>query len=183
MTTFELNERLVEMPTDWKEITLEKYVEIARLDDLRRNTTIQELYILKLIEVLCDLRDNEGDDLEISKVSELVELLSFLHVEPKWDILRYINIEGVDYVFPEDLNKLTMGEYISMKTLQQNIPNEADSIPYILSVILRPGKNVDGVWVQDKFDAEGIEERKDVFMKQPVYSLMAPINFFLNGKK
>jgi hypothetical protein len=48
---------------------------------------------------------------------------------------------------------------------------------------LRPGKNVDGVWVQDKFDAEGIEERKDVFMKQPVYSLMAPINFFLNGKK
>ena len=64
MTTFELNERLVEMPTDWKEITLEKYVEIARLDDLRRNTTIQELYILKLIEVLCDLRDNEGDDLE-----------------------------------------------------------------------------------------------------------------------
>ena len=90
MTTFELNERLVEMPTDWKEITLEKYVEIARLDDLRRNTTIQELYILKLIEVLCDLRDNEGDDLEISKVSELVELLSFLHVEPIWDVLRPI---------------------------------------------------------------------------------------------
>jgi len=183
MISFELNNKIITMPTEWQEVTLDKYVKIASLDDLRRNSPIQELYILKLIEVLCDLSDNEGDDLEITKVTELVEKLSFLHIEPKWEVLKYINIEGVDYVFPDDLNKLTMGEYISMKTLQQNIPNEAESIPYILAVILRTGKQIDGKWVQDKFDAEGIEERKDIFMRQPVYSLMAPINFFLNGKK
>lgn len=183
MKRFELNNRFVEMPTNWEEITLAKYVEIAKLDELRRSTPIQELYILRLIEVLCDLGEDEGDDLEISVVTDLIESLSFLHVEPEWKSIKHINIEGVDYVFPDNLNKLTMGEYISMKTLQQNSLNEAESIPYILSVILRTGKEINGKWVQDKFDADTIEERKNIFMRQPVHMLMAPINFFLNGKK
>lgn len=183
MISFELNNRIIDMPTEWHEITLEKYVEIARLDDFRKNSPIAELYIVKLIEVLCGLEENEGDDMEISKVTELIEKLSFLNEHPEWESVKHINIEGVDYVFPEDLNKLTMGEYISMKTLQQNFQNEADSIPYILAVILRTGRNIDGKWVQDKFDPATIEDRKNIFLKQPVYSLMAPISFFLSGKK
>jgi hypothetical protein len=80
-----------------------------------------------------------------------------------------------------------MGEYISIKTLQENTPSQAEAIPYIIAVILRPGKLVKDEetgqerWVQDKFDANNIEWRKELFLKQPVFDLMGPVTFFLNG--
>lgn len=82
-----------------------------------------------------------------------------------------------------------MGEYISMKTFQENAKSQSEAIPYILAIILRPGKLVqDGEtgeekWVQDKFTANNIDYRKELFLNQPVMDLMGPIGFFLGGKQ
>jgi hypothetical protein len=187
MKDFKLNDKDYQMPTAWNDMNLKKYVELAKLEEAKDSFGIPELYLLKVIEVLCGAEGGDLDDLTLDMVNELANEVGFLQTEPKWNNTRHIDIEGQDYVFPEDLNKLTMGEYISIKTLQEQQTSQADLIPWLLAIILRPGKKVYNeemkkeVWVQDKFNTANLEFRKELFMSQPVFDLMGPVTFFLNG--
>lgn len=187
MKKFELNNKEFMMPTSWSDLTLQHYVNLAQLEENKTQYLLGELYLLKVIEVLCSAEPGELDDLTIDMVSDLSKEVGFLQSEPKWNNTKHIKIDDIDYCFPADLNKLTMGEYISIKTLQENTPSQAQAIPLILAVILRPGKLIKDLesgkenWIQDKFDANNIEWRKDLFLQQPVFDLMGPITFFLNG--
>jgi hypothetical protein len=187
MKEFKLNEKDYKMPTDWKEMTLAHYVELSKLEENKTKYLFGELYLLKVIENLCMAEPGELDDLTLDIVNELSEALVYLQQEPTWANSKHIRVGEIDYVFPPDLNKLTMGEYISMKTLQEQSITQSDAIPFILAVILRPGKLVKDEesgkenWIQDKFDANNIEYRKNLFMTLPVFDLMGPVSFFLNG--
>lgn len=187
MKKFELNGKEFEMPTDWKDLSLGHYVNLATLEENKTQYLLGELYLLKVIEVLCNAEAGELDDLTIDMVTELSKEVGFLQAEPQWSNTKHIKIGDIDYAFPLDLNKLTMGEYISIKTLQEGSASQAGAIPLILAVVLRPAKLIKNEetgkesWVQDKFDANNIEYRKELFLKQPVFDLMGPITFFLSG--
>lgn len=187
MKEFRLNEKDYKMPTDWSDLTLEHYVNLAQLEENKTQYLLGELYLLKVIECLCGAEGGELDDLTIDMVTELSKEVGFLQSEPKWTNTKNIRIGDIDYAFPSDLNKLTMGEYISIKTLQEGVTSQASAIPLILAIILRPAKlvkdNESGkeTWIQDKFDANNIEYRKELFLKQPVFEMMGPVTFFLTG--
>jgi len=187
MKEFKIREKEYQMPTHWDDVTLDVYVRMAELEEKKEAFGIPELYLLKVLESLCSAEDGELDELTLDTVNELVSLIGYIQEEPNWVNTNHLVIDGVDYVFPNDLNKLTMGEYISIKTLQEN-NTTAGIIPYILAIILRPGtKEVDTEtgkekWVQEKFSTANLEFRKELFMKQPVFNLMGPVTFFLNGK-
>lgn len=187
MKQFKLNNKEYQMPSAWSDLTLQHYVNLSTLEENKTEYILGELYLLKVIEVLCNAEGGELDDLTIDMVTELSKEVGFLQTEPQWNNTKNIKINDVDYAFPTDLNKLTMGEYISIKTLQEGATSQSQIIPSILAVILRPARLVKDeesgkeTWVQDKFDANNIEFRKDLFLKQPVYDLMGPVSFFLNG--
>lgn len=188
MKQFRLNEKEWMMPTSWDDMTLGVYVKLAKLDEAKEAFGIPELYLLKVIEALCGAEDGDLDDLTLDMVTELSNEVGYLQKEPSWNTnSRHIVIDEVDYVFPEDLNKLTMGEYISIKMLQEQQTTQAELIPYLLAVILRPGKKVvdeetkKETWIQDKFSTANLEWRKELFLTQPVFNLMGPVSFFLNG--
>lgn len=188
MKLFKLNEKEYNMPTCWDDMTLGVYVKLAKLDETKEAFGIPELYLLKVIEALCSAEEGDLDELTLDMVTELSNEVGFIQEEPKWNTTsRHIVINDIDYVFPADLNKLTMGEYISIKMLQEQQTSQADLIPYLLSVILRPGKKVlneetgKETWVQDKFSTNNLEHRKELFLTQPVFNLMGPVSFFLNG--
>jgi hypothetical protein len=189
MKQFKLNEREYEMPTSWDEMSLSKYVELAKLEELKENFGMPELYLLKVIEALCGAEGGDLDDLTLDMVNELSREVNYLQEQPVWSNSNHIEIEGQDYVFPEDLNKLTMGEYISIKTLQEQQTSQADLIPWLLAVILRPGKKEYNeetkkeFWKQDRFNVANLDFRKELFLKQPVFNLMGPVTFFLNGNE
>lgn len=189
MKTFTLNSKEYNLPESWEEMTLALYVNIAKLEEKKSEYILGELYLLKVFEALCNTEEGELDDLTLDVVNDLSISLKFLQEQYTWENVRTIDIEGTVYVFPTDLNKLTMGEYISMKTFQENLSSQAEAIPYILAIILRPGVKVvdeetkEEKWVQDKFTAANIDYRRNLFLKQPVISLMGPVTFFLNGKR
>jgi hypothetical protein len=188
MKHFKIREKEYQMPTEWNDVTLEVYVRLAELEEKKEAFGIPELYLLKVLECLCNAEDGDLDELTLDIVNELVSLIGYIQEEPNWVNTNHLIIDEVDYVFPNDLNRLTMGEYISIKTLQEN-NTTAGIIPYILAIILRPGtKEVDAEtgkekWVQEKFSTSNLEWRKELFMKQPVFNLMGPVTFFLNGKE
>lgn len=188
MKLFKIGEKEYQMPTEWSEVTLNVYVRLAELEERKEGFGIPELYLLKVLECLCNVEeDGELDELTLDLVNDLVSSVGYIQQEPTWTNTNHLVIEGIDYVFPNDLNALTMGEYISIKTLQEGTTT-AGIIPYILAIILRPGtKVVDAEtgkekWVQEKFSTANLEWRKELFMKQPVFDLMGPVTFFLNGK-
>ena len=188
MKQFKLEEKEYNLPTSWDDMTLDVYVKLAKLDEQKEAFGIPELYLLKVIEALCGAEEGDLDDLTLDMVTELSNEVGYLQSEPKWNTKsRHIVIDEVDYVFPEDLNKLTMGEYISIKMLQEQQTTQAELIPYLLAVILRPGKKVvdeetkKEKWIQDKFSTINLEHRKELFLTQPVFNLMGPVSFFLNG--
>jgi hypothetical protein len=188
MKHFKIREQEYQMPTEWNDVTLEVYVRLAELEEKKEAFGIPELYLLKVLECLCNAEDGDLDELTLDIVNELVGLIGYIQEEPNWVNTNHLVIDEVDYVFPNDLNRLTMGEYISIKTLQEN-NTTAGIIPYILAIILRPGtKEIDAEtgkekWVQEKFSTSNLEWRKELFMKQPVFNLMGPVTFFLNGKE
>jgi hypothetical protein len=188
MKLFTIGEKEYQMPTNWDEVTLNVYVKLAELEEKKETFGIPELYLLKVLECLCNVEeDGDLDELTLDLVNDLVSSIGYIQEEPSWTNTNHLVIEGQDYVFPNDLNRLTMGEYISIKTLQEGTTT-AGIIPYILAIILRPGtKEVDAEtgkekWVQEKFSTANLEWRKELFMKQPVFNLMGPVTFFLNGK-
>jgi len=190
MKEFRLNEKDYKMPTDWNEMTLRHYINIAKLEESRTEYLLGELCLLKMIECLCLIEnDDDLNDLTLDVVGELSAALGFLHTQPKWSSTKEIKINDVDYIFPSDLNKLSMGEYISIKTFQENSRTDAEAIPYILAIILRPGKKVfdnetgGEKWVQEKFNVSNLEYRKDLFMGELAQDLMGQVGFFLTGKE
>lgn len=188
MKSFELNGKEYQCPENWNEMSLKLYVNIAKLEEKKSEYILGELYLLKIIEAICDAEDGELDELTLETVNDISTSIVFLQEQTEWPIVKTLEIEGTTYVFPNDLNKLTMGEYISMKTFQENTQSQSDAMPYILAIILRPGKLIkdeetgEEKWVQDKFTANNIEFRKNLFLKQSVMNLMGPINFFLGGR-
>ena len=83
-----------------------------------------------------------------------------------------IFIDEVKYFTPSNFNKLTLGEYSSIKTLTKDKPYEEQMLT-ILSIIVRP----EG----EKFEAAKINERKDRFKKLRLVDINEAVNFFLSG--
>lgn len=173
----------INLPTSWEDITLETYVKIAKLEEMKNTYQFEELYLLRIIELLCGVDEGQIDEMTIEQIQQITDDLGFLQNQNNWTARQTIEIDGQVYVFPKDMNRLTMGEYISIKTLQEKVGNSVDCIPYILAIILRKGKLVNDKWVQTKFEVDELEERKNLFLKQPITYLMGAVDFFLGGKK
>lgn len=187
MITFKIGENEINMVENWTEITLNQYIEIHKLDKLIGTFLFDEIYYIRLLEVLCNVSENGLDDMDLDMMNNLIEKVKFTQEAPNFQVKNYFEHNGTLYVFPSDFNKLTMGEYISIKTLQQGYDDMVLSIPKVLSIICRPGKKilVDGQdkYIQDKLDIDSLEKREKDLLSAPLIYIMGPISFFLNGKK
>lgn len=190
MDKIKINDVEYNVPTSWEEITFEQYINFVKLEEIKTDFMLEELYLINLIEVLCEMPEGSMNDLTMIEFNELVNKFGYLNTDPKLSKDKQIDINGITYVFPDDLNKLTLGENISIKTLIKD-QNKYEQLYYILGVILRPGKiEIDAetkkeVYVQDKFtgDMNKINFRINLFKKVPFVKLLGQLNFFLIGKE
>jgi len=184
MIEFTLNEKAYKMATSWEELTLDKYINLVNLQGVDAEVKIEELYLLKIVGALCGVDLSELYELDMDTVRNLVDKLEFIYKQPEWPLKRFIMFNDQMFVFPQELNKITMGEIISIKTLQEN-KGQGEFLPYLLAVILRPGSeyevNGEKKYKQDKFNADDIEYRAKLFLDLTIPEIMGSINFFLTG--
>jgi hypothetical protein len=187
MYNFKINDNEYKIPTTWDEITLGKFIEIGKLDQMKDTYIIDDLYYIRLVEILSDIYNNDLDDLEITEFKNILENISFINEVPKWKVVQHIEI-GEDLYVVRDLNKLTMGEKISISTLIKD-KNEFDVLLYIIAIVVRPGKRVydnelkKDIYIIDKFDGDmdKINNRISILKGLSCTQLMGISNFFLNG--
>jgi len=186
MKKFKIEDKTWELPTNFEEMTLAAFLRISDVQEKNSETIFKELYIIKLLEALVGAQPGDLDDITLEELGDLTIELDYLNTNPRPSQVTEIKIEDKIYIFPQNFNKISAGEYISIKTLTDG-KSVAETILNLLAVILRPGiKYIDAETgaeklKQIKFDAENLDYRKKLFLNLPVLDVLWSVNFFLTN--
>jgi len=148
MYHFECGEKVFKMPTSWDEVSLETYIKLAKLDESRSEFKMGELYLFRMLEIIT--QDEEGksisegdlDELPITTINTLSENLTWVKTLPDMSKDKTFEIDGVLYSAPDDFKKLTIGEFISIKTYQESSTSVWDAAPHILAILWRSSTKI-----------------------------------------
>ena len=146
------------IPTKWSDVTLKEFIELSALDIDSFDSHID--YYVKMLGVFGN--DNIGDILEFVKLSDIADIvnqMSFMNTKPKEIDKKEVTINGEVFKLIENMNEITVGEYVSIETLiEQGNLNSISSIPAILSVILKP--------INEVFDSSIVNKRMELFEEE-----------------
>lgn len=173
---FRIEDKEFVLATNWNEVTLKQYIQICKLNENKNNYKIEELFVFKFIEILSNASESELDNLEVSQIAMLSEAIAKLN-DTSIPASTTINIDGVQYALT-NLERLTMGEYVGVKTFMQD-NNLFDVLDKILATLIRPV--VDGKI--EKYNSNTVKDRAYLFMDRLMVSdFNSLLNFFLNSK-
>ena len=174
MYKFKLNRKDYEIPNCWEELNLEQYLEVISMDFTSSD------YIFNLIKIFTGLTSSDLDNLTIEVFKEIKSLFDFMTISPNFVAKKSVVIDGEEYIFKENFNKLTLGEVASISTFDSKYG--AKALPYTLAILLRKSiKDEDGNVVQEDYDLDLVNRRAEMFLKQPIHLFLGSINFFLSG--
>lgn len=146
------------IPQNWSDVTLGEFIKLSELDINLFNNDI-EYYIRMLIIFGNDDLEDIKEFIKISDISDIVNQMSFLNTKPQQLDLKSVMIDDVEYHLSENLNKLTVGEYISIESLiEKGKLTTISAIPVILSVILRPKG--------EEFNSDLVNSRIELFKEK-----------------
>jgi|GEM_PF-6699925 len=188
MVKIKLEEKEYLMPENYDEMTLDAFIRITKVQESGLQYEFQEMFLIKMLEALIGVEGGDLDELTLEDLANLAEKLKYLLTEPKPKKVDKIVIGDITYAFPDNYNKLTTGEIISIRTLNEG-KSTGESILNLLSIILRPAiLQVDSetgreYWKRVKFDAQNLEHRKRIFGNLPVLECLYSVNFFLTGRE
>ena len=164
------------IPTSWNDVTLREFIDLTSLDISAYKSPVE--YYIKMLSIFGN--DNLEELFNYVKTTDLdniVGQMSFMNDEPRKLDNKSVEINGEMFFFCGNLNELTVGEYISIESLiEKDSLTSVDSIPVVLSVLLRPKNEV--------FDSANCEKRielfKDYLSIEDVFGMGI---FFSNGER
>ena len=185
MKTFKVGDNEYKIPNSWEDMTLENYIDFFNFQDSNKDREIDDLYMIEVFEILskCD----EVIDIPINELRDLLSELTFLSELPKLNDNKTILIDGNLYGCI-DLNKMTTGEYISIKTLMGSEKTVLNGLPKLLAIILRPAEEIvdpetgEKKLKVEKFSVDNLTWRAEKFKELKVVDVLHWVSFFLTGK-
>ena len=186
MKTFKVGDNEYKVPNSWEDMTLENYIDFFNFQDSNKDREIDDLYMIEVFEILskCD----EVLDIPINELKDLLSELTFLSEIPKLNENKTILIDGNLYGCI-DLNRMTTGEYISIKTLMGSEKTVLNGLPKLLAIILRPAEEfVDPETGEkklkvEKFYVDNLTWRAERFKELKVVDVLHWVSFFLTGRE
>ena len=146
------------IPTAWEDVTLNEFIELSKLDIDSFDSHI-DYYISMLGIFGNDDLNNILEFVKLTDVADIINQMAFMNTPPKNLDHKEVTIKGEVFKLIENMNELTVGEYISIETLiEQGKLDSISSIPAILSVILKP--------IGEKFDSNLVNARMELFKNE-----------------
>ena len=146
------------IPTAWEDVTLNEFIELSKLDIDSFDSHI-DYYISMLGIFGNDDLNNILEFVKLTDVADIINQMAFINTPPKNLNKKEVTIKGEVFKLIENMNELTVGEYISIETLiEQGKLDSISSIPAILSVILKP--------IGEKFDSNLVNARMELFKNE-----------------
>lgn len=190
----------IKLPDSLDEITFGDWLlyskEVEGFDKLEPDSIEAQIKLFRLCEILAGLPEGGLDDLMIGEATLVIQAITDI-VNKKVDFKanEAFQIEGKWYATRklEDMNSLTNGEYISLKTIQAEYEKDPYLfLPLVVSILVRPAEEVIDAetgskkWVVEKFQSRDIDNlywRASLFKEKALARDLVPvINFFLTGK-
>lgn len=157
------------MINNYKDLTLEKYIELYELDihgmeeiDIQSN----------IIAILSDMTVDEVLDLPIPQYKKLAQQTAFMTVPPqvKPRKISKIMINGKNFKVLDKIEDMTTGQYIDYQTYISN--GDIKMLPYILSCLIIPEGEKYG-------DSNTVEDLKQMTVEEA----LTISNFFMNKSR
>ena len=146
------------IPTAWEDVTLNEFIELSKLDIDSFDSHI-DYYISMLGVFGNDDLNNILEFVKLTDVADIINQMSFMNTPPRNLDKKEVTIKGEVFRLIQNMNELTVGEYISIETLiEQGKLDSISSIPAILSVILKP--------IGEQFDSNLVNARMELFKNE-----------------
>lgn len=188
MKTFKIKDKDYQVVDCWEDLTLNQYVKLVKLRSREKEFGVELMYMQKQFEILCNCDNGELGKMKVNQLEGFLGHLNFFKQIPEWDKKDHITIDGVDYVFKQDMNELDLDEIITIQLIQKRYTDPSDWIVGTLAVILRPGKKeVDPeakkeIWIQQEFDNKNLEFRTTLFTEKcKAADVLGYSDFFFGG--
>ena len=160
----------------WSDVTLETWLQLI---DFETGTKTEEA--TETIAALSNIPKKLIKELALSDVAVIMSKIGELQAKQDTKLKRIIEINGVEYGFHPDLNKITLGEYAD---IEQFIKNGIDkNLPELMAVLYRPVKlKKNEIYIIDPYDGDIMmrtEEMKQMSAEQVQSAL---VFFYTLGK-
>ena len=175
--------KVKEVPTNWKEIKIEKFHQLYQVifeydDKDTENDEVHKLNFLK--DYVCFLLDEDRsyvDMMEMKDVERLVTASQELLTEYKYQEMSDFTHNDVKYYFPTDINKQTFGEYIECSALEKSSKLlKNGKFDVIAEMMARLCKTEDEMGTY--LDEETVQKRTETF-RDLTMDIVWEFNFFL----
>ena len=142
------------------------------------------------------VEEGDIDDFTLTEVSELSNhLIKILNEDMSSEESDHFTIGDITYATRKikDMNDLTTGEYVSIKTLQERMKNDpTEFLAYLVAILVRPAKLIkdeetgEERWVQERFgqkDIDNLEYRVNLFKEKAYAKDLYPVCLFFSNMK
>ena len=155
----------------WNDVTLEKWI---RLLELQKGSKSKEA--LETVSELSDISKKLIKELSIQDVAAIMKYVTDLQNEKDSSLKRIITIEGIEYGFHPDFEKLTLGEYADLETFIKN--GVENHLPEIMAVLYRPViEKKNKVYTIEAYDGD-IAIRSEIMKKMSASQVQKSLVFF-----
>jgi hypothetical protein len=187
MIVFEMNGKDYNLPENWNEVSLDMFRKIQRHSSILNSYKSTTQFALEMTAILLGGAPiNDLLRLDRESYVTLSDKCEWVNKDVKTSKKKEWVIDGETYLPINDLNKMSMGDSISLE-LMINESDEIDLLPNMLPMLIRKGvkKLVKGkeVMVAGEFDADNYEQTKQLFLKNLMIADVVHLqSFFLNGE-
>lgn len=157
------------MINNYKDLTLEKFIELHELDVYG----MEEIDIQSnIIAILADMDVDEVLDLPIAQYRKLAQQTAFMQTAPKVTPRKItkVVIDGKEFKVLDKVENMTTGQYIDYQTYLSK--GDVNMLPYILSCLIIPQGEKYG-------DSDAIEYIKQMSVEEA----LTISNFFMNKSR
>lgn len=162
----------VVIPTDLKEIKLSQYLRYLKV--LKDNQDDETFVCIQMIAIFCNLSVADVMKIPVNDFTEIIEQLAKV-LDQKPQLVRIFKMDGVEYGFIPNLDKMTIGEHATMDSLLGNDEN----LSLLMSVMYRPiTKKAMPFYKIEEYD--GDENKAELFKDVRMDIVTGSILFFWN---
>jgi len=153
----------ITLPTSWKEVNLETYMELISLNT--EGLTSIDLFINQLA-ILSNEDPEELNKLPLTEVTNILNTIHWLNLLPQEIKENIVTIKGKEYGLIQSLSKITLGEWIDLESLIDEGINS--NIHKILAILYRPiiTKENKEKYIIEPYDSNTLEDRAELFKKE-----------------
>jgi hypothetical protein len=165
----------VVIPTDLKEIKLSQYLRYLKV--LKDNQDDETFVCIQMVAIFCNLSVADVMKIPVNDFAEIVENLAKV-LDQKPQVVKTFKMNGVEYGFIPNLDKMTLGEHATIDSLLGSDEN----LSLLMSVLYRPiTKKISPFYQIEEYD--GDESKAELFNDVRMDVVTGAILFFWNLSK